>query len=104
MCPPDGCLATGCVGSLVTDKQPVACGIDTINADIGQTYTLTFVVRVAGFESAQSMEKVNLPFSISLVILVISPFSGVQFCGPAGNCSARDLGHQPLQHRAVPLR
>ena len=46
MCPPDGCLATGCVGSLVTDKQPVVCGIDTINADIGQTYTLTFVVRI----------------------------------------------------------
>ena len=49
MCPSDGCLATGCVGSLVTDKQPVACGIDTVNADIGQTYTLTFVVRSAFF-------------------------------------------------------
>ena len=48
MCPPDGCLATGCVGSLVTDKQPVACGIDTVNADIGQTYTLTYVVSVWG--------------------------------------------------------
>ena len=62
MCPPDGCLATGCVGSLVTDKQPVACGIDTVNADIGQTYTLTFVVRVAGAASAQSMEKVIFIF------------------------------------------
>jgi len=48
MCPPDDCLSTGCAGSLVSDKQPVACGIDTLNADIGTTYTLTYVVRFFG--------------------------------------------------------
>ena len=77
MCPPDGCLATGCVGSRIADKQPVACGIDTTNADIGTTYTLSYVVyNSAGMEATAQR-----------VISVISPCdSGQYLCG--STCSA----------------
>ena len=77
MCPPDGCLATGCVGSRIADKQPVACGVDTVNADIGTTYTLTYVVyNSAGMEATAQR-----------VISVISPCdSGKYLCG--STCSA----------------
>ena len=77
MCPPDGCLATGCVGSRIADKQPVACGVDTVNADIGTTYTVTYVVyNSAGMEATAQR-----------VISVISPCdSGQYLCG--STCSA----------------
>ena len=78
MCPPDTCLSTGgCIGSRVTDKQPVACGIDTVNADIGTTYTLCYVVyNSAGMEA-----------TVQRIITVVSPCdSGQYLCG--STCSA----------------
>ena len=78
MCPPDTCLATGgCIGSRVTDKQPVACGVDTVNANIGTTYTLRYVVyNSAGMEA-----------TVQRIITVVSPCdSGQYLCG--STCSA----------------
>ncbi len=77
MCPPAGCLATGCIGSRVTDKQPIACGIDTTLADVGTTFTLTYVV----YNSA------GLVATVQRVISVVSPCaSGEYLCGET--CSA----------------
>lgn len=77
MCPPDNCLVTGCIGSRVSDKQPIACGIDTTNADVGTTYTLTYAV----YNSA------GLKAVAQRVISVVSPCSRGQFlCG--GVCRA----------------
>jgi hypothetical protein len=46
LCPPADCFgsAQGCVGHRVYEKDVLACGIDTQSADVGTTYTLTFVV------------------------------------------------------------
>ncbi len=77
MCPPDGCLATGCIGSRVSDKQPVACGVDTTLADVGTTFTLRYVVYNSAGQEA----------TVQRVISVISPCATGQFlCGEI--CSA----------------
>ena len=70
-------MSTGCVGSRIADKQPVACGIDTTNADIGTTYTLSYVVyNSAGMEARAQR-----------VITVVSPCdTGQYLCGSV--CSA----------------
>ena len=82
MCPPDTCLATGgCTGSRVIEKQPVVCGIDTMNADIGTTYTLRYVV----YNSA------GMKATVQRVISVVSPcVSGQYLCGNA--CSGVSHG------------
>ena len=99
MCPPDGCLATGCVGSLVSDKQPVACGIDTVNADVGQTYTLTYAV------SPKGQKEPCLTIEVyKQIVLSYNPISGLQLCKSVGNSSASDLNHKSMQPRRVPLR
>ena len=85
MCPPDTCLTTGggCTGSRVTDKQPVACGVDTVNADVGTTYTLIYAV----YNSA------GVKATVQRVITVVSPCgSGQYLCG--SNCSAVSM-HRP---------
>ena len=54
MCPPSGCAASGCVGHRFADKQPLACGVDTANADVGTTFTLNFAVyNTAGLEASR---------------------------------------------------
>ena len=83
MCPPDTCLATGgCIGSRVIDKQPVVCGIDTVNADIGTTYTLRYAV----YNSAGAKA------TVQRVILVVNPCENGQYlCG--STCSAVSTAH-----------
>ena len=73
MCPPDTCFATGgCTGSRVIDKQPVVCGIDTVNADVGTTYALQYVA----YNSA------GMKATVQRVISVVSPCdSGQYLCG-----------------------
>ena len=73
MCPPDTCFATGgCTGSRIIDKQPVVCGIDTRNADVGTTYALRYVV----YNSA------GMKATVQRVISVVSPCdSGQYLCG-----------------------
>ena len=72
MCPPDGCMATGCIGSRVTDKQPIVCGVDTVNADVGAVFMLKFSV----YNSA------GMGASVQRVITVVSPCDAGQFlCG-----------------------
>ena len=45
LCPPAGCLATGCGGQLLVEKDIPACGVDTSHAmAVGTTYRLPFVV------------------------------------------------------------
>ena len=44
MCPPVGCEASGCVGQRFIDKQPLACGVDAVNGNIGDTFVLSFKV------------------------------------------------------------
>ena len=81
MCPLDGCFATGCVGQRVIDKQPAACGVDTVSADVGTTYTLTFVVyNTAGLQA-----------SVQRVVTVVSPCTSSQYLC-SGSCS--NVGHQ----------
>lgn len=65
MCPPDDCLATGCVNHRVIDKQPLACGVDTLSSSVavGMTYALTFVVYNTAGKKA----------SVQRVIAVVSP-------------------------------
>ena len=65
-------MMTGCIGSRVTDKQPIACSIDTITADVGTTFTLVYkVYNSAGLEA-----------TVQRVISVISPCdSGQYLCG-----------------------
>ena len=79
MCPSDGCEATGCVGQRYTDKQPLACGVDTVNGDIGATFSLTFSVR----------NSAGLQAIVQRLIMIISPCASGQFyCG--GSCTNVD--------------
>ena len=76
ICPPPDCYATGCVGHRLIDKQPIACGVDTANADIGTTYELAFVV----YDSKGNA------YTVTRLISVVSPCSANQFfC--SGSCS-----------------
>ena len=71
MCPPDDCFSSGCIGQRVTDKQPVACGVDTSSSSVavGTTYTLKFVVyNTAGLKA-----------SVQRVVSVVSPCSASEF-------------------------
>jgi hypothetical protein len=79
MCPSDGCEATGCVGQRFIDKQPLACGIDTVNGDIGTTFTLTFSVR----------NSAGLMATVQRVVTITSPcIAGQFYCG--GGCTNVD--------------
>ena len=83
MCPPDTCLATGggCDGSRIIDKQPVVCGVDTVNADVGTTYTLRYAV----YNSA------GMKATVERIISVVSPCDSGQFlCGTT--CSGVSQG------------
>ncbi len=51
LCPPDGCLSSGCVGHRLFEKDVLACGLDTSTADIGSMFVLTFVVYDSGKHS-----------------------------------------------------
>ena len=76
-------MATGCIGSRVTDKQPIACGVDTVNADIGTVFTLTFAVHNSAGQGA----------TVQRVVTVISPCDDGQFfCGTS--CSEVDCETQ----------
>ena len=79
MCPPPDCFASGCIGHRFIDKQPIACGVDTVNADIGTTYELSLVV----YDSQGNS------YTVNRVIDVISPCTAGQFyC--SGACSRTD--------------
>lgn len=71
MCPSPACSGSngGCSGDRVIDKQPSACGIDSINHDIGTTLSLSFAV----YNSA------GLGSSIQRVLQIVSPCNSTQF-------------------------
>ena len=70
MCPSSGCNASGgCSGDRVIDKQPSACGIDSVNNEIGTTLTLDFVI----FNTA------GLSSKVTRVLQIVSPCNSTQF-------------------------
>lgn len=79
MCPPIGCEASGCVGHRFIDKQPLACGVDTVNGNVGDTFLLIFkVVNSAGLDA-----------KVQRIITIASPCSaGKFFCD--GSCTNVD--------------
>ena len=42
LCPPADCARSQCREHV--SKQPAACGVDTVNGDVGSTFTLRMVV------------------------------------------------------------
>ena len=84
MCPPTGCMATGCIGHRIADKQPIACGVDTVNADVGTVFMLPFTAYNSAGDRADAQR----------VITVVSPCSDGQYlcgsvCSPV-NCVTRE--------------
>lgn len=73
-CPPSECLVTGCSGHELHVKGLSGCGIDTVNAPVGTSFNLTFVV----FDSHRPAATA----SISRTILVISPCSSTEIYCP----------------------
>lgn len=64
-CPPADCLARGCPGHELQKKGLLGCGVDTKNAPIGTTFSVTFVV----FDSHRPAASA----SITRTVTVISP-------------------------------
>ena len=83
MCPPDGCMSSGCIGSRIIDKQPIACGVDTVNADVGTVFTLSFIV----------YNSVGQYASVQRVISVVSPCASGEFLCDS-RCSTVDCKTQ----------
>ena len=91
MCPPVGCEASGCVGQRIIDKQPLACGVDTVNGNVGDTFVLSFKV----FNSA------GLEASVQRIVTIISPCSSGQFfC--SGSCTNVDCTTLSAAAAAIP--
>jgi hypothetical protein len=69
----------GCVGQRFVDKQPLACGVDTVNGDVGSTFTLTFSVQ----------NSAGLTASVQRIVTIVSPCeTGEHYCN--GSCSKLD--------------
>ncbi|GFR50777.1 hypothetical protein Agub_g13042 [Astrephomene gubernaculifera] len=71
LCPPDNCAKTQCRAHWADRKQPSECGIDTVNAAIGTTYSLKLGV----------YDSMGVNATVERIIKVVSPCStGQSYC------------------------
>ncbi len=95
ICPPAGCLDTGCAGHRFFEKDLLACGIDTSTADIGTLFQLDYVVYDSNGANA----------TLTRLITVVTPCEpGEFYCD--GACSQADcdaLNALPQQGPQAPV-